>query len=170
MKSTQKKSCMLACVSIILLVMLDQLTKWIAIVKLKEKASFNIIENVLELAYLENRGAAFGMLQNQRIFFVILTVSMLVGIAYLFLKTPKTKKYLPLRICAVFITAGAIGNLIDRVIRGFVVDFIYFSLIDFPIFNVADIYVTVTFFVLILLMFFYYTEEDFVVYSRKKNE
>lgn len=170
MKNTQKKSCMFACISILLLVILDQFTKWLAIVKLKGKESFDIIKNVLEFAYLENRGAAFGMLQNQRIFFVILTVSMLIGIAYLFLKTPKTKKYLPLRICAVVITAGAIGNLIDRVLRGFVVDFIYFSLIDFPIFNVADIYVTVTFFVLILLMFFYYTEDDFAVYSRKKSE
>lgn len=170
MKNPQKKSCILASVSILLLVIFDQLTKWLAITKLKGKESFDLIRNVLELEYLENRGAAFGMLQNQRVFFVVLTAVMLVGIAYLFIKTPKTKRYLPIRLCAVFITAGAIGNLIDRVIRGFVVDFIYFSLIDFPIFNVADIYVTVTFFVLILLMFFYYTDEDFAVYSRKKSE
>lgn len=170
MKNPQRKSCIVASVSILLLVIFDQFTKWLAITKLKGQESFNLIRNVLELEYLENRGAAFGMLQNQRIFFVILTAVMLVGIAYLFLKTPKTNRYLPIRICAVFIAAGAIGNLIDRVIRGFVVDFIYFSLIDFPIFNVADIYVTVTFFVLILLMFFYYTDEDFAVYSRKKSE
>lgn len=170
MKNPQKKSCIIASISIILLVIFDQFTKYLALAKLKGKESVDIIKNVLELEYLENRGAAFGMLQNQRVFFVILTVAMLVGIVYLFLKTPKTVKYLPIRICAIFITAGAIGNLIDRILRGFVVDFIYFSLIDFPIFNVADIYVTVTFFVLILLMFFYYTEQDFAVYSRKKSE
>lgn len=160
MKNTQKKSCMFACISILLLVMLDQFTKWLAIVKLKGKESVDIIKNVLEFAYLENRGAAFGMLQNQRIFFVILTVSMLIGIAYLFLKTPKTKKYLPLRICAVVITAGAIGNLIDRVLRGFVVDFIYFSLIDFPIFNVADCYVVISVILLVCTLLFYYKDEE----------
>lgn len=170
MNNPQKKSCIFASISIILLVVFDQFTKWLAVNKLKGKESLELIEHVLELEYLENRGAAFGMLQNQRVFFVVLTGIMLIGIAYLFLKTPKTTKYLPIRICAVFITAGAIGNLIDRVLQGFVVDFIYFSLIDFPIFNVADIYVTVTFFVLILLLFFYYTEEDLAIYSRKKSE
>ncbi len=67
-----------------------------------------------------------------------------------------TKHFLPLRICAVFILAGAFGNMIDRVIRHYVVDFFYFSLIDFPIFNVADIYVTyfgiwTDYFIIILL-------------------
>ena len=71
-----------------------------------------------------------------------------------------TKKLLPLRICAVFIFSGAIGNFIDRLKLGYVVDFFYFKLIDFPVFNVADIYVTVGTFILAFLLSFYYKEED----------
>ena len=70
------------------------------------------------------------------------------------------RRYLVLRILAVLIVAGAIGNFIDRLRLGYVVDFFYFCLIDFPIFNVADIYVTVSTFVLLFVMFFYYKEED----------
>ena len=80
-----------------------------------------------------------------------------------------TKKYAPLRICAIFILAGGLGNFIDRVRLNYVVDFFYFELIDFPIFNVADIYVTVTMFVLLYLIFFYYKEEDLDgIFSRRK--
>ena len=70
------------------------------------------------------------------------------------------KKFLPLRICAIFIASGAIGNVIDRVRLNYVVDFLYFKLIDFPIFNVADIYVTVAAVMLVILVCFYYKEED----------
>ena len=63
--------------------------------------------------------------------------------------------------------AGAIGNMIDRAVRGYVVDFFYFRLIDFPIFNVADIYVTVTMILLLILILFYYKEEDLEFLSRK---
>lgn len=166
----QLKSWITAIVSVIILVLIDQYTKLLAIRHLKDQASFILIENVFELQYLENRGAAFGIMQNQRIFFVIITVVMLAVIGYFFQVTPKTKKYLPLNISMIVIIAGAIGNFIDRIFRGFVVDFFYFSLINFPIFNVADIYVTVTFFVLVILLFFYYKDEDLAVYSRKERK
>lgn len=166
-KMWQKKANIIAMISVILLVLFDQYTKWLASTYLKGKESFVIIKNVFELSYLENRGAAFGILQNQRYFFLVLTFALMIGIVYLFLIMPKTIKYLPLSICMIFVTAGAIGNFIDRLFRGFVVDFFYVSLIDFPIFNVADIYVTVTFFVLILLLCCYYKEEDLAVFSRK---
>jgi signal peptidase II len=65
-----------------------------------------------------------------------------------------------MRFLMVFIAAGAVGNMIDRVFLGYVRDFLYFSLIDFPIFNVADIYVTCATILLILLLLFYYKEED----------
>lgn len=169
-KNQQIKSCVAAIISVIILVLLDQYTKILALTHLKDQEPFVIIENVFELQYLENRGAAFGIMQNQRIFFVIITIVMLILTSYIFMVTPKTKKYMPINVCAVFLTAGAIGNFIDRLFRGFVVDFFYFSLIDFPIFNVADIYVTVTFFVVILLLFFYYKEEDLEIYSRKTKK
>ena len=79
------------------------------------------------------------------------------------------KRYLPLALCVGGIAAGAIGNMIDRLSQGYVVDFFYFCLIDFPIFNVADCYVTVGAFALAVLVMFYYQDEDFSVFSFKKG-
>lgn len=159
-----------AVIATALLIIADQYTKWLAIVKLRNQEPFVIVDGVFELRYLENRGAAFGIFQNQLWFFIIMTAVILAAVVYYYLITPVDKKYRPLRFCMVLLTAGAIGNCIDRVFRGFVVDFLYFSLIDFPIFNVADIYVTVTFILFIVLMFFYYKDDDFLVYSRKHRE
>ena len=139
------KQYIFAALGVVILVLLDQYTKLLAIAHLKDQSAFVLWNNVFELHYLENRGAAFGIFQNQRWFFVIMTVM-------------------------IILTAGAIGNFIDRLTRGYVVDFFYFSLIDFPIFNVADIYVTVTFIVLVLLIFFYYKDEDFSIYSRRQEQ
>lgn len=157
-----------ALLSIIALIAIDQYTKYLAVIKLKDQDPFVIWEGVFELRYLENRGAAFGMLQNQQVFFIIMTALVLLFIIYAYVKTPETPRYLPMRLTIIFITAGAIGNMIDRVMNGFVVDFFYFSLIDFPIFNVADIYVTVTFFVLVILLMFVYKDEELDIYSLKK--
>ena len=98
--------------------------------------------------------------QDPFIFFFIIVLIISVFIIWFYLHVPMTKKLLPLRICAVFIFSGAIGNFIDRLKLGYVVDFFYFKLIDFPVFNVADIYVTVGTFILAFLLLFYYKEED----------
>lgn len=140
-------------------VVLDQFTKSLAVANLQD-APIPIIENVFELRYLENRGAAFGMLQNQQVFFLITGTIMLILFSYMYVKLPHTKRFLPLRACFVAIAAGAIGNMIDRLSLNYVIDFFYFKLIDFPIFNVADIYVTCATFVLIFLIVFYYKEEE----------
>ena len=76
---------------------------------------------------------------------------------------------MPLQWIGIFLSAGAVGNLIDRLFRGFVVDFIYFKIIHFPVFNVADIYVTVSSVLLICLLFFYYKEDDFEFLSLKQE-
>lgn len=150
-------------------VILDQFTKHLASVHLKEKEPFVILEDIFELRYLENRGAAFGLFQNQQVFFLISVAVITVVVIIFYRKVPMDKKYLFLRICAVFIMAGAYGNCIDRVKQGFVIDFLYFKLIDFPIFNVADIYVTLATFFLFLLIVFYYKEEDLeqIFHSRR---
>ena len=83
---------------------------------------------------------------------------------------PDEKKFVPLRICITLITAGAAGNLIDRVVQGYVVDFLYFILIDFPIFNVADCYVTVATAVLLILLMKVYSDEDLAVLWQKRKE
>ena len=76
-----------------------------------------MIPNVFELSYLENRGAAFGILQDHQIFFVLITVAAAVILTWIYRRIPQTKKYIPLRISYALIMAGAFGNLIDRVFR-----------------------------------------------------
>ena len=152
---------LLPVISAILLVLLDLLTKYLTIAKLKGQQAFVIIENVFEFRYVENRGAAFGIFQGAIPYFIITTLILLVIIVFAYIRLPQTKKMLPLRVLCVLIAAGGIGNLIDRVFRGFVVDMIYFKLIDFPVFNVADCYVTVAEILLIILVLFYYKDEDF---------
>lgn len=146
--------------SIIVLVVLDQYTKILAVKHLKDQPDIPILKDIFELSYVENRGAAFGMMQNKQTFFIITTVLVVAAILWIFHTMPMEKKFIPGRVTLIFIIAGAIGNFIDRVSQGFVVDFLYFKLINFPVFNVADIYVTCSVFVLAFLLLFYYKEED----------
>lgn len=156
--------------SIIALILIDQYTKYLAVIHLKDKAAFNIINGVLELNYLENKGAAFGMLQNQKVFFIFVAIVILSVIAYVLYKSPDDRKYTILHVLLSFIAAGAIGNMIDRIRYDYVVDFIYFVLINFPIFNVADIYVSISTLILIILLLFYYREKDlnFISFKQKR--
>ena len=152
---------MKALAAVIILILLDQFTKYLAVQHLLPLQGGKIlIPGVFRLLYLENRGSAFGMLQNKQTFFIIFTIIVLVAILIVYSHIPKTARMLFLRIDLVLIFAGAIGNFIDRIRQGFVVDFLYFELIDFPIFNVADIYVTVGCILLILLLLFYYKDEE----------
>lgn len=155
---------------LIILVVLDQITKYIAVIKLKNQPAFNIIDGVLEFNYLENRGAAFGMLQNQKMFFVFVAVIFLGVITYVLVKVPVEKKYNRIHVLLVLIAAGAIGNMIDRLRLDYVVDFIYFVLINFPIFNVADIYVTVSTLILVIQVLFVYKDNDFDFLSFKQKK
>lgn len=167
----QKKRLLLTdFLGLIALVLADQFTKYIAVVHLKDQPAIAVIPDVLELNYLENRGAAFGMLQNQKIFFVFVAVIILAMIAYVLFKMPEKRKYTILHVLLVLIAAGAIGNMIDRLRLDYVVDFISFVLIHFPIFNVADIYVTIATTVLVLLLLFYYKEADLGFLSFKQTK
>ena len=143
-----------------LLVLLDQWTKVLAVHFLKDQDPFVIWDGVFELRYLENRGAAFGMLQGQQWFFLVIGILVFAAVLYLFRHMSCDGKFWPLRLIAVCILAGAWGNMIDRIRLSYVVDFFYFKLIDFPIFNVADIYVSVGTAVLVVLILFYYKDED----------
>lgn len=155
----------------IILVGLDQVTKFLAIKHLKDQPSMVWIKGVFELQYLENRGAAFGLFQDQKWMFILSVIIVVVIVSYCFYRLPLDKQYMPLRWICIGMLSGAIGNMIDRLVHGFVVDFFYFSLIDFPIFNIADIYVVLSSVFLILLVFFYYKEEDFsfLLPGRKKS-
>ncbi len=155
------------------LVVLDQMTKYLAIAKLKDKDPFVIIDGVFELNYLENRGMAFGMLQNKQILFFILGIVILAALVFYYIRVPNTKRMKPIRGVMIVIAAGAIGNMIDRLLLGYVVDFFYFKLINFPIFNVADIYVVVGIFFIAFMIFFFYKEDElsfiFGEADKKKN-
>ncbi|MBE5845358.1 MAG: signal peptidase II [Butyrivibrio sp.] len=157
-------------IAIAILIFLDQFTKHLAVVHLKDQESKVIIPKVLELTFLKNRGAAFGILQDQKVFFVMIAVMILVVIAYVLFQLPMEKKYMFLQIILVMIASGAAGNMIDRVRNDYVVDFISFVIINFPIFNVADIYVTVSTIVFILLFLLYYKEKDFDFLSFKQQK
>lgn len=154
------------------LVIVDQITKYMAIDRLKGQPALKLIDGVFELQYLENRGAAFGMLQNGQVFFVFAAVVMMTAILFVLIKAPMEKKYRPWHVFLVMIAAGGIGNMIDRLRLDYVVDFFYFSLIDFPIFNVADIYVTCSAIAILILGIFYYNDADLdkIFPPKKKKE
>ena len=154
---------------IIGLILIDQLSKVWALSALRGTEGIAVIPNVFELSYLENRGAAFGILQDHQIFFVLITVAAAVILTWIYRRIPQTKKYIPLRISYALIMAGAFGNLIDRVFRGYVIDFIYFSLIDFPVFNMADIYVVCSGIFLVFCVCFKYKDESDFRFLNRKN-
>ena len=149
--------CILALIGFAAALFFDQFTKYLAVTRLKNQEPFVLIEGVFEFRYLENRGAAFGMLQDMQ--YVLAAGALIVCgvIVFLYFRMPVRRRYIPLRICAVFLCAGAIGNMIDRIRLHYVIDFLYFRLIDFPIFNVADCCVVVSCIAFALLLLFYYT-------------
>ncbi len=125
----------------VIAVILDQATKWLAVEYLMPIDTFPIIKDALHLTYLENRGAAFGMLKDSRWVFLIISTVAIVGIVFYLVKyKPQSKMF---RMSLAFILGGGIGNMIDRTVLGYVVDFIDFKLINFAVFNVADSFVCV---------------------------
>ena len=119
----------------------DQLTKWLAVVYLQGEPSFPLWRDVLHFTYAENTGMAFGMLKDHRwVFMVFSTVAIVALAVYLFRFRPESRW---MQIPIAFIIGGGIGNMIDRIFLGYVVDFIDFTLIDFAVFNIADSFVCV---------------------------
>ena len=167
----RKRTKMLLIDVVVMLVLLglDQLTKYLAIIKLKNHPAVVLWDGVLELNYLENRGSAFGMLQNQKFFILFIGVVFLAVILFFLFKLPEEKKFCTVHILLSAIVAGGVGNMIDRLRFDYVVDFISFVLIHFPIFNVADCYIVVATIVLFLLFLFVFEEKDLEFLSFKQN-
>lgn len=154
---------------VISLVGLDQVTKLWARTQFSDGDSLTVIPNVFKFIFHTNTGAVWGIMSNQTVLLSIVTGVAILLMLYFYVKMPKTKYYRPLLILLLFIAAGAIGNFIDRVVFGYVTDFIYFELINFPVFNVADCYITVSVILLGILGIFYYKEEDLDCFSFKKK-
>ena len=148
----------------LLLVISDQWSKYLAVLYLTDRRTVTVIPGFLGLRYVENTGAAFSMLSNSTTFLIVVTAIALVVMAYMIW----IKKYgEPFeRLCFTLIIAGGVGNLIDRVTRGFVVDFFEFLFMNFAVFNVADIYVCVG--IGLYAVYTFYTE--YIKMKRKNNE
>lgn len=187
MEKTEKKTgkqLFFSFIGVLAAVLFDQATKYLAAVRFKE-SPVELIPGVFEFSYLENDSAAFSFdpisflhnifhfdyfdanpnafLMCKMIFIVICTLIVSFLLICFYRRLPWKKHFLPLNLIVLLLLSGAFGNLIDRVIHRYVIDFLYFSLINFPVFNVADIYVTVAAFSLIFVLFFVYQEEDFAV-------
>ncbi len=167
----RKKGLMLILDLVIALVLLalDQLTKYLVIVHLKGRPAISLIDGVLELKYLENRGSAFGILQNQKFFILFVGGVFMAVILFFLFKLPQNKKFRIVHVLLSAVIAGGLGNMIDRLRFDFVVDFIYFVLINFPIFNVADCYIVVSTIGLFILFMFVYKEKDLEFLSFKQK-
>lgn len=145
----------------ILLLFLDQLTKYIVYTKMNLYDSIKLWDGVFHFTYIQNKGAAWGMFEEKQIIFVIFAIIVLVLGIIFYIRCVNRNIFKDIRFLTILILAGAIGNMIDRIRFHYVVDFLYFKLIDFPVFNVADCYVTIGFFTLIYLVLFKYKDEDF---------
>ena len=127
------------------LIFIDQITKFLAIHHLKGNGEVSVLGEVLCLRYLENTGAAFSIFEDSSMFMTIVSILTFVVLGffvYAYIKLLKVGEFRSERIALIFLFGGAAGNLNDRIIHQFVVDFIYVKIIDFPTFNVADCYIT----------------------------
>lgn len=155
-------------IAVVILAAIDFVTKQLA-VKYLSNGSFDIIPGVFSFTLLEggNSGAAFGMLQGCFWIFIVITIAVVALVIFMLRKLVYEKRYRFFHYALVLLLAGALGNFGDRVLtmikygHSYVIDFLYFELINFPIFNVADCYVTVAACAMIFLGIFYYKDDDF---------
>ena len=138
------------------LVAIDQLTKLLTLKFLKPVLCVEILEGIFSLTYVENRGAAFGILQNARWVFIVATIFAIILMIWYKLKYKPDNKLLNVSLC--LILSGAIGNMIDRIFRGYVVDMLEVTFIDYPVFNVADCFVVVGAILICIYILFIYKE------------
>ncbi|MCR5161825.1 MAG: signal peptidase II [Lachnospiraceae bacterium] len=171
-KVSLKRSVIAEIIIFIILVLGDQLTKLAARTYLRGRGGADVIPGVFRFEYLENRGAAFGILNNRQWIFILFAAVIILAIIFIYtrLTRMRDKRYRFLRLICVCLAAGALGNMLDRILHTYVIDFLYFSLIDFPVFNVADVYVCVSCAVLLCLLIFYYSEDDLNRIFRKEGD
>jgi len=165
---------------------LDQWTKYLTMKHLAGGGEVKFIGNAVVFSYMQNRGMAWGLFQNAQFVLCLLTILAIAVIVFLYVRTPFKPEYRPIRIAEVMLVGGALGNLVDRIFRfdpaeggtyfhGYVVDMIYVKAINFPVFNVADIFVSLAFLSFLFLLIFVYNEDEFNKCfgnfpSRKKKE
>lgn len=160
-KSSKIKIYIVPILLIALLTAIDQLTKAIVSGTFEIYESKDLIKNVFSFTYVQNFGIAWGMLEGKKILFLIITILVLGLCFYIYQNIADDPKFKIFRICMIVLISGAIGNMIDRVKLGYVIDFFSFDLINFPVFNVADIYVVCSMILMFFLILFKYNDDDF---------
>ena len=135
---------------IAILIVLDQLVKAYVVQNIALGEIKSWIPNFVSLTYLQNRGAAFSILQDQQWLFAIITLVVMVGAIWYLHKHMEDSLWMVLGLT--LIIAGGLGNFIDRISQGFVVDMFHLDFINFAIFNVADSYLTVGVIILLIAM------------------
>lgn len=148
-------------IAAVLLVAVDQITKYMALTQLKPIGSVTFIDGFMDFTFVENIGAAFGIFSGKTWLLLVISIIICAVLVWAMTKMPKTKEYRKLRVTFVLILSGAVGNIIDRALRGYVVDFFEFTFIKWPVFNMADIYVVVgTIVMAVIIMFFMKDEKE----------
>ena len=160
---------MLLCALIIIFsVAADQISKYLVLQNIEMYEEVAVLPKIFHFTYIENKGAAFGMLAEHRwVFLVISSIAILIFVIYLIKYKPKD---VLLRASLSMVVGGGIGNMIDRCFRGSVVDFIEVEFIDFYIFNVADIFVCVGCGLMILYMILSEIKESKAAKAKKEEE
>ena len=128
-------------IAVLLMIVLDQAVKLWALTSLQAQQTIPLIENMFHLTYVENRGAAFSLLEDQTWLFLLLALLVVGAIIYAFSRNLIQNVWG--KVSLLVVCAGAVGNAIDRAVHQYVVDMIEVLFIRFPVFNIADIYVTV---------------------------
>lgn len=179
MKRTAKKYGILLLL-LCILVALDQFSKWLICEKLDTDQHYHYVvcKHLLNFEYVENRGVAFGMFSGKQVAISVMVVLVTLCIIYVIYIIEHTltqlesvnayRKFVSLQVIGLFMIAGSIGNMLDRLRYGYVVDFIQFDFIDFPVFNVADCYVTISVFVLLIMVLFFLSEEELILLKFRK--
>lgn len=151
----------------VLVAALDQIIKCLVVTFLKPVSSVSAIPGLLDLTYVENRGVAFGMFSNMRIVFIIVTSIVIILFAYLLSKN--YKKSILFSLSAAFIIGGGLGNLIDRIFVGYVVDYLSLSFFP-PVCNFADYAITAGTVMLIVYLLFFSDKDKKIEKGKLKNE
>ncbi len=163
----------------VILTAADRITKIMAYNNLKDNDSVVVIKGFLSLTYVENKGAAWGIMSGRINLLAIATIIIIPFLIFLFIRAWKSKKYFDLKksryltilqLDMILLLAGAVGNFIDRILMGFVVDFFQFTFIDFPVFNVADCYITAGAFIFVIIYIFVFkSDEDIDIILKGKK-
>ena len=154
----------------VLLVAVDQFSKRMIMENIPLTGDITVIEHVFKIVFVRNTGAAWGIFKDSTLPLAVFSCLVMAFVIFFFFRLSwRVKKQRPLMVICVLVTAGAFGNLIDRFFLHYVVDFLYIELINFPVFNIADCYITLPMIVLAFLFIFYYKDEDLSEIWPKKS-